>query len=88
MKFIYLALSSPGWVEESKDISNDIKLSKRELLGLILISHAMNARKGNWHVGYDPDDGDQNDGHVTDGNTKFIIEHKVVAQMDKKGWEK
>lgn len=76
-------LGTPGWVEDSSGISDEIGLSKRELLGLILIAHALRKQSGTaWLVGYDPADGDQNDGHVTDGEKKRMVEHKIVAQMD------
>ena len=79
-------LGTARWVEDSNDISDEIGLSKRELLGLILIAHALRKQSGTpWLAGYDPSDGDQNDGHVTDGKNKRIVEHKVVAQMDKSG---
>ena len=83
MTHIFPVLNKSGWVEDSKDISVEIGLSKRELLGLILIAHSLCKQSGkDWLVGYDPADGDQNDGHVTDGESKWIIEHKVVVQMD------
>lgn len=80
---IHPVLNTPGWIEDSANISNTIRLSKRELLGLILIAHALRKQTGTvWLVGYDPDDGQQNDGYVADGKNKRIVEHKVVAQMD------
>lgn len=85
IEHILPAINTQGWIEHSRDISKQIKLSKRELLGLILIAHAMRKQfNEQWFVGYDPSDGDQNDGHVTNGKKKLIIEHKVVVQMDKR----
>lgn len=81
-KYIRPYLSNPGWIEDGKNISEDIELSKRELFALIILAHAFNSGTNQWRVGYDPNDGkQQNDGHVTNGSKKFIVEHKVVAQM-------
>ena len=78
-KHIRPVLNTAGWIEDSKDISDEIKLSKRELLGTILVAHALRKQFNKpWFVGYDPIDGNQNDGHVTDGKNKLIVEHKVV----------
>ncbi len=83
VEHILPVLTTAGWIENSRDISADLKLSRRELLGIILVAHAMRKQFNTpWLVGYDPADGDQNDGHVTDGTDKVIVEHKVVAQMD------
>ncbi|WP_420597784.1 hypothetical protein [Neptuniibacter sp.] len=81
--YIRPSIHKAKWIEDSKKISDEIDLSKRELLGLILIAHALRDHfKTKWIVGYDPDDGEPNDGFVTDTKSKHIIEHKVVAQMD------
>jgi hypothetical protein len=83
-RYILPSTGKPGWVEDSKDISEQIGLSKRELFSLIVLAHLRGGVKGGWLVGYDPDDGEPNDGYITDGETKLRIEHKVVAQMDKR----
>jgi len=74
-------VASPKWVEDSKDISKQIKLNKRELFGLIVLALAYG---DDWLVGYDEADSEPNDGYITDGETKIHIEHKVIAQMDKR----
>ncbi len=83
---IRAAAKTPKWVEDSKDISPDLALSKRELLGLILLAHVRNYENSDaqWHVGYDPDDAEPNDGFISDSSAKVQVEHKVVPQMSPK----
>lgn len=58
VKHVLPVLDTAGWIEDSKDISAEIKLSRRELLGIILMAHAMRKQFNvPWLVGYDPMDG-------------------------------
>ena len=72
------------WVENSKDISKEIKLKRRELFALIILAHLYNKDSGNWLVGCNASDGEPNDGYITNGDSKVRIEHKVIAQMEPK----
>ena len=76
--------SNPLWVEDSKDISKGIGLSKRELFALIILAHLYNRDGGNWVVGYSASDEEPNDEYITNGVSKVRIEHKVIAQMESK----
>ena len=80
---IMASYSTPKWMEDSSDISDEIPLSKRELFGLIVLAHIRKHQFQNqdWFVGYNADDGEPNDGYVSDGNTKARVEHKLVPQM-------
>ncbi len=80
--YILPHIHKENWINEGADISQDIKLSKRELLGLIILAHTINEGSGEWLVGYDPADGEQNDGHITNGDKKHIIEHKIIVERD------
>ena len=80
-KYIRPFVKKAKWVEDSSLISKDIQLSKRELFTLIILAHALGE---DWFVGYDSDDGEPNDGYISNGQTKLNIEHKLVPQMDKK----
>jgi len=73
------------WMEDSKPISDEISLSKRELYGLILLAHINNhlSSNKNWLVGYDEDAPEPNDGFVTDNNSRINVEHKIIPQMSK-----
>ena len=83
VKHILPHTSNPGWIEESTKIT-EIGISKRELFTLIILAHVYNKDGGNWVVGYEPNDGLQNDGHITNGESKVIFEHKLVAKMEPK----
>lgn len=76
--------AQPKWLEDSRDISEEVKLSKRELFGLILFAQMHSTPNDLWMVGYDPSDSEPNDGFITNGSRKIHFEHKVVAQMDKR----
>ena len=78
------SIGQPKWIENSRDISKDVKLSKRELFGLILFAQTYSDGEEKWLVGYDPLDTEPNDGFITNGSHKIKFEHKVVAQMDKR----
>ena len=83
-EYIISSASNQRWIEDSKYISTNIELSKRELFALIILAHLYNKDEGNWVVGYDGSDEEPNDGYITNGTSKIRIEHKVVAQMEKK----
>jgi len=80
------AITSDRWMDDSKKISSEIGLSKRELFGLVLLANARGCQSGSgpWQVGYDPASGEPNDGFVTDGSTKTFAEHKIVSQRSEK----
>ena len=80
----YIGGATPnGWLEDSKEISADINLSKRELFGLILLAYMRNHQHQNWRVGYDLSDPEPNDGFIYDGMSKTFVEHKLIPQMAK-----
>jgi len=80
-KYIRPFVKKTKWIEDSSDISSIIKLNKRELFALIVLAYS----KGeDWVVGYDSDDYEPNDGYITNAKEKIQIEHKVIAQMDKR----
>lgn len=70
------------WIEDGKPISQEIRLRKRELLTLILFSYARDPKGNKWLVGYDHDQGEPNDGFITDTQERMLFEHKVVTQME------
>ena len=84
---IAAAASQSGWLEDSAKISDEIGLSKRELFGLILLCHIRKHQfnKDDWHVGFDPDGTEPNDGFVSDGTATTFVEHKIVPQMAPQG---
>lgn len=73
----------PGWVEDSRPISPEIRLSKRELFALIILAYVFADQNLQWRVGFDLNDEEPNDGFIAKGKSKIRIEHKVVAQMQK-----
>jgi len=82
-KYLFEAAKSPGWMEDSKDISKDMPMSKRELFGLILLAHIRNhlSKSKDWIVGYDSNASEPNDGLVSNGTERIDIEHKLIHQM-------
>lgn len=72
------ATKSQTWVEDSSDISADLKLSKRELFALINLAHMQGE---DWFVGYDENDGEPNDGFISDGAQKISVECKLIPQL-------
>ena len=81
--YVLPSISSPGWIEDSHDVSPDLRLSKRELLGLIVLAHLRIHTTGDpgWQVGFDPARSEPNDGFITDGSETVNVEHKVITQM-------
>ena len=55
----------------------DLPISKRELLGLVL---ARICRGPGWKVGYDPHQGQPNDGYITDETERLLVESKLIPQ--------
>lgn len=72
------ATNSQTWIEDSSDISDDLGLSKRELFALVNLAYIQGE---DWFVGYDENDGEPNDGFVSDGNSKINVECKLIPQM-------
>ena len=70
-------------MEDSSKISDDLGLNKRELFGLILLAHMSKHLhpSADWVVGYDASEPEPNDGFVSDGTTKTLVEHKLVPQI-------
>ena len=80
-KYILPALADPKWIEDSDDISKEIGLSKRELLGLILYSFSLD-ESGAVKVSWSSKDYEPNDGFLDLGDNVCIrCEHKLVPQM-------
>jgi len=71
------------WLEDSKDISKALPLSKRELFGLIILAYLQNHTNNSkdWFVGYDSGASEPNDGFVSDGKSRIDVEHKIIPQM-------
>jgi len=91
-KYILPESHKPKWLEDSSSISNEIDLSKRELFGLINLA-CIYSFETEWNVGFDINDGEPNDGFITPDRqlkgknqkiSKVRVEHKIVAQMDKR----
>lgn len=74
---------TPGWVEDSKAISNEIAPSKRELFCLVLMAYMFGGTDDPWRVGFDPDEPEPNDGFVVRGESRVNVEHKLIAQMER-----
>ncbi len=77
------ASKKTGWIEDSKDISKEFPMSKRELLGLIIMARIAQelSESDTWYVSYDPTASEPNDGFISDGTNRIDIEHKLVPQM-------
>jgi len=84
-KYILGFAHQEKWMEDSKPISNEFPVSKRELFGLIILAHIKNHinNSNNWIVGYDANASEPNDGFVSNGNSKIDVEHKIIPQMSK-----
>ncbi len=92
LKYIIPESHKQKWLEDSSSISNEIDLSKRELFGLANLACLYSFRT-EWNVGFDINDGEPNDGFITPDRLlkgkkqkirKVRVEHKIVAQMDKR----
>lgn len=71
----------PNWMEDSHDISDEMKLSKRELFGLLILSAIANhlSKEEDWSIGYDKSSSEPNDGFISNGNIRLDIEHKLAS---------
>jgi hypothetical protein len=80
---LFEASKNPGWMEKSRNISDKLPLSQRELYALIILAHLQNevSNSNFWHVGYDPNSPEPNDGLICAGKDKINVEHKLVPQM-------
>ena len=74
-------------MEDSEKISTELRISKRELFGLIVLAHIANclSRTNDWYVGFDPKASEPNDGLISNGRKRINIEHKLVPQMSTQG---
>lgn len=80
------ASNNSRWINDSKPVSQEIGLSKRELFALIVLAQLHNGYTGpggGWRVGYDPDQGEPNDGYITNGALTIRFEHKVIVEEAK-----
>ncbi len=77
------ASSNAKWVNDSTPVSKEINLSKREIFGLVILAHLYSGQGKAWNVGYDPNQGEPNDGFITDGETTICVEHTVVVEEAK-----
>lgn len=75
-------LNTADWIDDSKDISVDLAISKRELLTLIILAHIINSFDDcfNCMVGYDSEASEPNDGFLICNNKRLDIEHKFVSE--------
>lgn len=82
-KHLLKAAKSPGWIEDSKPISDKLPINKRELFGLIILAHIQNhlCKSKDWYVGYDSSASEPNDGLVSNDKERIDIEHKLVPQF-------
>ena len=82
-KHIRDVASSQTWMEDSTKISAQIGLSKRELFGLILFAYLKRHQHVGkaWLVRFDEAAPEPNDGFVTDGSTRILVEHKLIPQQ-------
>jgi hypothetical protein len=92
LKYIIPEFNNPKWLEDSSSISDEIGLSKRELFGLINLA-CIYSFETKCNVGFDINDEEPNDGFITTGRIlkgnkqkidKIRVEHKIIAQMDKR----
>jgi len=85
LEYIQPHLSNTIWLEDSKHISSEIELNKRELFALIVLAHLYsqnpNSQKKIWKVGYDDSDVEPNDGYIVNNSSKVRFEHKIVPQF-------
>ena len=70
-----------GWVEDSSPCSDELPLSKREVLALVLMAYAAGGVPPTWSAGFDPEAGEPNDGFVSDGTVRLHVESKLVPQF-------
>lgn len=82
LKYVLPRANDVNWIESSKYVSGDIELSNRELFGLIILAYSANHFKEGWRVGFDPGQGEPNDGFIINGQRKIFVEHKVIARFD------
>lgn len=75
--------SNPRWLNESRSVSRNIGLSKREIFGLVILAHLCSRNGVEWMVGYDPDQGEPNDGYITNGESFIRVEHKLINEWAK-----
>jgi hypothetical protein len=80
VKYIAPSLNNPKWIESSEDLSSDIGLSRRELLGLIIYSYRLNPT-GTTNVCWDDADQEPNDGYLDFCGQQIRCEHKLVPQF-------
>jgi hypothetical protein len=79
----YLApgLGEEKWLESSASITNVIRVTRRELLALILYSYHLD-RSGGSNICWNSNDPEPNDGYIAMTNGQVIrCEHKVVSQF-------
>ena len=70
----------PRFLESSDPISGEIKLSKRELLGLIIYSYKLDDT-GQTKICWDDKDVEPNDGYLElSDDSRIRCEHKIVSQ--------
>ncbi len=70
-----------NWINRSRNIVG-VGLKMRELFALVILAHIYNKDCCSWVVGYDPDQGEPNDGLITDGDRVIRIEHKVIVDQN------
>ena len=93
LNYIIPYVGKPKWLENSKNVSAEIGINKRELFGLINLACLYSDGSTQWEVGFDSTDNEPNDGFITPDRIqkgkkqkirKIRVEHKIVAQFDKR----
>ena len=73
----------PDWIEDSREASSGLPLSKREILALVLLAYARGGAKDPWLVGFDASTPDPNDGYITSDESRMdvVVESKLVTHL-------
>jgi hypothetical protein len=81
--YLSLACRKNGWLRLNNRLSNDFSISNRELLSLIVLSKLANhiSKTDDWMAGYDPYQGEPNDGLVTNNKVIIKIESKYIPEI-------
>lgn len=79
--FIRPVAGREGWFEANRKAAPELPISHRELVGLIVLAHAMGPGAV---VGFDPQQSEPNDGFVQLADRRICAEHKIVSVRDRR----